>query len=225
MKLGLVLECDVGGPDELVLTCLARRLKRGVEVVPIPLGSKEQLFLKGPETALQLIEASKCDLALIVWDLKPVWDPQKSCKCEHETAELRSKVKALPPKVACKIRLLCMTWELETWLIADERAVRAHLSKETHKAKFKSVKPLTKNDPKAFLDKICREHRGVRRRYEDTREAIQIALHIPDTSRLRTVDSFSRFSRLLTGNARAEFQATSDECKDLAYQALIMGRR
>lgn len=47
VKLGLVLECDTGGADELVLTCLARRLKPGTSIQAVALGSKAAVSPRG----------------------------------------------------------------------------------------------------------------------------------------------------------------------------------
>ena len=225
MKLGLVLECDSGGPDELVLTCLARRLAPGVSVEAVALGSKAQVFLKGPEAAVELVETSGCDRVLIVWDLKPYWEKAEAQNCEAEAEDLRNKLKALPPATKAKIKLLCLTWELETWLIADDRAVRAHLSTDAHKSKFKCKSPLSKDDSWAFLDKESRRHRGRSRPYEDFREAIRIARLMPDTTKLQGIPSYGRFAGLVCGNSNAAFQQCGDVCNDLAYQAQQLGRR
>jgi hypothetical protein len=224
MKLGLVLECDTGGPDELVLTCLARRLAPGITVQAAGLGSKAQVFLRGPETAAELVETSGCDRVFVVWDLKPYWEGAAALNCEAEADELRAKLKGMNKTTAAKVRLLCLTWELETWLIADARAVNAHLSTATHKANFKCSFPLGKNDAKAFLDREVKKHRGQTRRYVDVREAIQIARLIPDTHRVRSIPSFKRFARLVCGKPLADFQQCGDACNDLVYQAQQMGR-
>jgi hypothetical protein len=128
-----------------------------------------------------LVESSRCDLVLVVWDLTPYWEDAMHRTCEAEAEELRVRLAALPKRTAAKIKLLCLTWELETWLIADARAVNAHLSTDAHRSKFRCKTPLSRIDPKAFLDGECRKHRGRSRRYEDFREAIQIVRLIPDS--------------------------------------------
>jgi len=222
MKLGLVLECDSSGADELVLTCFARRLAPGIHVQSTALGSKKELFNNGTEAAAELVESSKCDLVLIAWDLKPYWG-KVAPNCEAEADELREKIKSLAPATAARIKLLCLTWELETWLIADPRAVNAHLSTPAHRSNFRCNSPLTKDDAKAFLDGECRKHRGRSRRYVDFREAIQIAQLIPDTSKIKDVPSFQRFSKLVSG-ATDKFKQAGNACDDLAHQAFRMGR-
>lgn len=225
MKLGLVLECDSGGPDELVLTCLARRLAPGVSVEAVALGSKAQVFLKGPEAAVELVETSGCDRVLIVWDLKPYWEKAAAKNCEAEAELLRKKLSGLPGKTKAKIKLLCLTWELETWLIADDRAIKKHLSTDAHKLKYKCRSPLDKHDAKAFLDGVCKTQRGPSRRYVDVREAIRIAQLIPDTTKIQGIPSYGRFAGLVCGNSNAAFQQCGDVCNDLAYQAQQLGRR
>lgn len=224
MKLGLVLECDTGGPDELVLTCLARRLAPGSTVQATALGSKAQVFLKGAETARELIEASGCDLALIVWDLKPYWDPATGRSCEDETREMLNTLVGLRAATRRRVRLLCLTWEIETWLITDTRAVSAHLSTDAHRVKFRCSSPLGKSDAKAFLISEFRKVRGKSGRYVDYREAIQIARLMPDTRQLQSIPSFTRFARLVSGRANAAFQRCGDVCKDLTYRAQQLGR-
>lgn len=225
MKLGLVLECDTGGPDELVLTCLARRLAPDITVQAAGLGSKAQVFLKGPETAAELVEASGCDLVLIVWDLKPYWDPATGRSCEDETREMLNTLVGLPAATRRKVRLLCLTWEIETWLIADHRAVREHLSTDAHKErKFRCSNPLGKADAKAFLISEFKRVRGKSGRYVDYWEAIQIAQLMPDTRQLQSIPSFTRFARLVSGKMNADFQRCGDVCNDLSYQAQQLGR-
>jgi hypothetical protein len=224
VKLGLVLECGPEGPDQLVLTCFARRLKPDVVVHAAPMGSKEVLFSAGVEAAENLIQSSGCDMVIIVWDLKPYWEDAPVETCEAEADLLRIKLAGLDPGIRSKIRLLCITWELETWLLANPVVIQGHLSTKTRKAKFKCSSPLSKTDPKAFLIKEFKKVRGPTGHYEDLREAIQIARLIENTSKLRKIDSFARFSALITGDREADFAATGDVCKNLVYQAAMKGR-
>lgn len=222
MKLGLVLECCPDGPDQLVLTCFARRLSPGITVESAPMGSKEVLFSAGVEAAENLISASGCDLAIIAWDLKPYWEKASSEDCEAEAKLLRDKLDAVDADIRAKIRLLCITWELETWFLAHPKAIVEHLSTKTRKAKFSCSKPLSKTDPKAVLIREFRKFRGSG--YEDLREAIQIARRINNTSKLEKIESFARFSRLVAGDPSSAFQGSGDDCKDLGLAAYQLGR-
>lgn len=225
-RLGLVLECDSGGPDELVFRCLSRRLSqqgKEPEVVPVCMGEKKTLLLQGAQAAQALVDVEHCDLVFIVWDLKPPEPPAR--KCVDEANLLRHQIEELPQPVGSRIRLLCLTWELETWLLAEDRAVRAFLSTAAHACEFTTPRHLDKvDDPKSVLNKACTNFRGKSRRYVDRQEAIRLVRLWPDTSRVRKVRSFARFASLLTGNAKAEFQQCGQACADLAHQAAQMGR-
>ena len=227
-RLGLVLECDAGGADELVFRCLTRRLTaEGQEptVFPVCLGSKKGLMEDAITRAQALVEVDQCGLVLIVWDLKPLWKEADAKKCVDEADLLRAKLQALPAKVRPKIKLLCLTWELETWLLAEERAVRAYLATPAHACDFTTPNRLAQvSDPKSVLNKAFTAFRGKGRRYEDWMEAIRLVQLWPDTSRVRKVPSFARFVTLLTGNATTAFSRCGDACKDLAHQANRMGK-
>lgn len=222
-KLGLVLECDSGGPDELVFKCLVRRLSPGTAVKAVTMGSKSGMLLRAAETAQELIETEKCDQVIIVWDYKPPFEgPPPAKRCEDETALMKKTLEGLPQSLQKKVRLLCLVHELETWLITEDQAVRDYLSTDAHKCKYKAPKPHSKTDPKAFLSSEFRAFRGTR--YEDFKEAIRLVVRWQDTRKVGKLDSFQRFSKLVTGNPKADFQRCGDVCNDLAYQATRMGR-
>jgi len=132
-KLGIILECDAGGPDELVFKCLVRRLSPTTEVVTRSLGNKLAVEERCADVAEALIDKDHCDLVLIVWDLKPLW--KKPGSCITETNNINAKLEGLPNAKQSKIKLLCITHELETWLLADQSAIREHLSKPTYQCK------------------------------------------------------------------------------------------
>ncbi len=226
-RLGLVLECDTGGPDELVFRCLARRLSqkgREPEVFPACLGSKK-LTEEAVSRAEALVEVEQCDLVLIVWDQKPLWRDPPAKKCVDEANLLRGFLRKVKPPTRKRIRLLCLTWELETWLIAEDRAVREHLSKPAHPCSYSAPKDLNKvDDPKAHLDKVFTGFRGRSRRYEDRIEAIQLVQKWPDINRVKKVPSFKRFATLLTGSRTLTLHQCGTACNNLAHQAARMGR-
>lgn len=223
-RLGLVLECDAGGPDELVLKCLVRRLSPGTEVIVRTMGNKEALFERGADVARDLVDIDGCDLVLIVWDLKPPWDKPRSCV--NETQRLLDQLAPMPNPPRSQIRLLCLSYELETWLLADASAVQEHLSTAAHPVKIRAIKKLEQvQDPKALLDKLCTDHRGASRRYVDFREAIQIARRWTSSVPLCRITSFARFLTLLTGTPNTAFQHSGDVCNDLVHGAAMMGRR
>jgi hypothetical protein len=96
--------------------------------------------------AVALLDVEKCDLVLIVWDLKPLWDEPPAKKCKDEAEILRGMLAKVPRTKRGRIRLLCLTWELETWLIAEDRAVREYLKKPEHPCDFTAPKKLEQVD-------------------------------------------------------------------------------
>jgi hypothetical protein len=130
----------------------------------------------------------------------------------------------LPAKIKAKIKLLCLTWEIETWLIADPRAIITYLSTNERRARFKCSKPLSKNDAKAFLDREFKKN-GKSLGYMDFHEAIKIAQLFPDTHRIQRIPSFTRFANLICGNPNANFKLCGKVCNDLAHKARQLGHR
>jgi hypothetical protein len=203
---------------------LVRRLSPDTKVVVRSLGNKPAVFERGPDVARELVETDHCDLVLIVWDLKPLWERPGSCV--NEADHFRSAVSGMNQTIIDRIRLLCLTYELETWLLADPAALKAHLSTAAHPARLRRINdPSSHADAKAVIDGECIRHRGRGRRYTDYREAILIARRWDSTARLRAVSSFSRFLDLVTGNPAAEFVLGGDACNDLCHAGAMMGRQ
>jgi len=220
-KLGLILECDAGGPDELVFKCLVRRLSPETKVLVRTQGNKPAVFERGADVAKSLVETDGCDLVLVVWDLKPLFEDAGNCV--DETDDLKANLAGLPPETRKRVKLLCLSYELETWLLADAEAVRGHLSKPTRPCKWKGSKsPETFSDAKSTLNKVFKDFRG--QRYEDFREAIQIASRWSTTTKFRGVSSFERFVNLLTGDPASDFQLDGSVCDDLCHSGQMMGR-
>lgn len=220
-KLGLILECDAGGPDELVFKCLVRRLSPETKVLVRTQGNKPAVFERGADVAKALVEKDGCDLVLIVWDLKPLFE--EAGNCVDEANDLKANLSGLSNATRRRIKLLCLTYELETWLLADAAAVKDYLSTSTRACNWRrSRAPESFTDAKSALNKVCKDFRG--RRYEDFREAIQIASRWTTTTKFRGVQSFERFAGLLTGNPASEFQQDGKACADLCHSGHMMGK-
>ena len=214
-KLGLVLECAREGADEKVLKCLTRRLAPATKLAPPQcMVSKEMLIKNGAEAAKLLLEADKCDRVFIVWDLKPEWQEQQQfLDCEEECDLILAKLVTLG--IREHVDLICIVEMLETWIIADDRALSTHLSRAPRNYAFKRIKaPESVIDPKALLITTFRQ--SFRRIYRDHTDAVRVIQKCPDTTRLKRVSSFSRFVTKLTGNEGATFSRCGDVCNDLA---------
>ncbi len=70
MTVGLILECQVDGPDEKVLCCLLAKFAAHVQVQTNCQRDKANLVREWGDAAKQLIEDG-CDHVVIVWDLHP----------------------------------------------------------------------------------------------------------------------------------------------------------
>jgi hypothetical protein len=214
-RLGLVLECAREGADEKVLTCLVRRLApTTVLAPPACMINKAQLIEKGAGAAKLLLNTDRCNRVFIVWDLKPEWrDQQQRMSYKQELALMRTKL--AEAGIQARVDLFCLIQMLETWIIADARAVSAHLSSPTRPFSFRRISdPTAHTDPKALLESHFRQ--SWRRTYRDYTDAVRIIQKVPDTTRLRRVDTFSNFTSQLTDDADAQFQQCGDVCNDLA---------
>jgi hypothetical protein len=227
-KLGLILECDSGGPDQTVFQCLVRRLSPDTEVVAKTLGSKKGIHAKAVDVATELVDVDKCELVLIVWDQRPFWEDEETGvvarNCCDERAMMLDHLKGLTETVMSRIRLLCISAELETWLLADDLAIRQYYSTGPHKCKWKGIKYDPNGNAKGKLIALSKKQRGPGGRYSDFFEAIQIARLIKTTRNLRNIPSFKRFVTLLTGDSNREFLHDGSVCDNLCYQTAMKGR-
>lgn len=225
-KIGLILECGAGGPDQLVLECLIKRLSPATTVLSRPQGSKPAVYLNAADVATKLVESDHCDLVLIVWDQKPLWkDEEKNItakNCKDERLLMLASLQNLPSTIMSRVKLLCISAELETWLLADDAAMRNFFSTKAHPCKWKGIKYDPNLDAKAALITLSTKIRG--RKYSEFTEAIRIARMIENTRKLRKIASFARLSSLITGNPKADFVQDSTVCNDLAHQPTRTGR-
>jgi hypothetical protein len=217
-KLGLVLECCREGADERVLKCLIRRLSPETIVVVRAMNDKGSLFREGIQAAEALVTIEKCDRVFVVWDLHPEWgdelDPKRAIKCKDECEELRKQLAKVGQKDS--IDLICIIKALETWVLADERALSAYFSTPEHPIAVPRVKkPHQDLDPKGHIMTLFKKlRRGSR--YTDRIDAVRIIQKAPDTNRLSKVPSFKRLLEKLLHDPDAEFVKCGDTCNDLA---------
>ncbi len=214
-KLGLVLECAREGADEKVLKCLTRRLAPQTQLAPPQcMVSKEMLIKSGAEAAKLLLEADRCDRVFVVWDLKPEWEEQKQLlDCKEECDLIAAKLDDLG--IRENVDLICIVEMLETWIIADDRALSTHLSRPPRNYAFKRIKaPESVADPKGLL--ISTFKQTFRKTYRDHTDAVRVIQKCQDSTRLERVSSFARFVTKLTGKQGTAFSRCGEVCNDLA---------
>ena len=196
MKVGMIFECGPDGADKTVCMRLTKYIDVNLQVVPRTLDDKPNLIAGCGSAAAELLKDG-CDRVVIVWDLRPAWPDKeyKPCLVDERQAIFDSICEA---KLAGEaIYLVCIKQELEAWLLADERAITAVLSKDAHPISIQRRRRVDQiRNPKAVLNNIFKEHTG--RRYVDRIHAEQIVNAIPDLKRLQRVDSFRRFQSKLT---------------------------
>lgn len=196
MRIGMIFECGLEGADKAVCTYLASQLRTGVEISSVTLDNKANLLRDAGKAATQLI-ADGCCCVLVVWDLRPAWPvPTAPCRAEESRA-VRESLQASGVAASAPVHLICIEQELEAWLLANERAVAAYLSRPTHEFKVDRCKhPDGVRQPKAELINLFERARG--RRYDDRVDAIRLLKAAPlDFKRMRRSTSFARFEAKL----------------------------
>ena len=155
---------------------------------------KRNLLAECGESAAALL-ADGCERVLIVWDLYPSFKRDED-PCRHRDKELILESLGKADADLNCVKLVCIEAELETWLVADYRAVRDVIRKWTPKANIGRLKrALESKDPKDILDRLYREY--AKRPYQPYLHAEEIAKAIPDLRRLNQVESFQRFKEKL----------------------------
>jgi len=196
MKVGLILECRPNGPDQQVCEYLIKWLRPNTEVVSRTLLNKKNLVAQCGETAALLL-GDNCHRVVIVWDLYPPPHDtrQNPCRFKDRKDILDSLEQA--GVNSQNVHLVCIREELETWLIADNRAVEGAISKLTHR-KVRAVPqvkyPERVRNPKERLMSIFSQRKL--RPYEDHVHAIKIVRELESLglSRIKRSKSFVRFA-------------------------------
>ena len=203
--IGMVFECGPQGADKLVCEHLAKQIRPGMLIKSRTLDDKRQLLRDAGKVAAQLLKDG-CNCVLVIWDLRPAWPDKNHRPCRHDErqAVLNALAEAGVPPTA-PVALVCIEQELESWLLANERAVSALLSTPTHTYPVSKVKrPDTVAQPKAKLIEHFDKARGWR--YDDKVDAVRVlqaaALDLPRMR--RRSPTFARFeAKLLSCQASA----------------------
>lgn len=200
-KIGFIFECGREGPDVLVLRHFMSKLNPNFEMIPRTLDNKRRLIEECGQVAKLLL--SECSRIVIVWDLYPAWREKGEKPCRHEDREnILASLTAhgLPSQ---KVTLVCIEEELESWLIADDRAIRSFIAskKAPHPVgRIPKIKnPDQTSNPKTRMTKLFNQELGQGIRYEDWKHALSIAEQIPDFNRLRRSKCFCRFALKAAG--------------------------
>ena len=197
--IGMVFECGPQGADKQVCEYLAKTILPGVAIKSRTLDNKDNLLRDAGKVAAQLLKDG-CACVLIVWDLRPAWPDKKTKPCRH--AERLAVLQRLNEAAVAPddgVYLVCIEQELESWLLANERAASALLSTPTHAYTVPRTKaPDLVMQPKAALIEHFKKARAWR--YDDKVDALRVLkAAVVDLPRLRRSTSFARFEAKLLG--------------------------
>ena len=195
MKVGMIFECGDQGADIEVCVHLAKRIRPNLSIETDALGNKRDLLDCCGVSAAQLLRVG-CLKVFIIWDLYPSFKQNKA-PCRHDDKE--SIYSSL--EKACvsteQVELICIEAELESWLVADYRAVRDVLWRRNPRAKTRRLRQAKRSkDPKGDLSRLFEAQ--IKSPYQPHVHAIQIVEALPNLDRLRKVDSFQRFESKLS---------------------------
>lgn len=199
MKLGFILECGPQGADLKVCKNLVGRIRPADEFVPITLDNKPKLINGCGEAAKQLIN-SGCQTVYIIWDLFPGWRDHRAKPCMKEDRDnIFDSLNAAQVPLEL-VHLICIEQELESWLIADGRAISSFLSSGTRSVRIgHENKPDQVQNPKKKLNRHFTQNKGASFNYIDYIHAEKLVAHIPDFQKLKKSETFRRFYFKLTG--------------------------
>ena len=200
MKIGLILECGPGGPDEQVYSHLAKQLIPKIDLRCETMLNKPKLIAGCGKVAVNLL-AEGCETVGILWDLYPPWRTKQE---EHCLGQDRKRIFASLTDAGIgepEIQLVCVQEELEAWLLADKRALTSFFSRPAHPAKkvpeYKN--PENVSNPKGKLRKLFDQYgKG---RYNEMVDALSIIRKLPDWSKIKRCPSFLRFVERVLGSA------------------------
>lgn len=198
MKVGMIFECGPQGADKQVCEYLAREIRGGTEFAFVTLDNKANL-LRDAGLAAKRMLADGCCCVLLIWDLRPAWPtPKRPCRA-NEVAEIRKSLTEADVGNQEPVHLICIEQELESWLLANERAISELLSTDAHPYRVgKTRSPDRVTQPKSALIELFKSARGWR--YDDKVDAVRVLRAAPvDLPRLRRSASFARFEEKLLG--------------------------
>ncbi|MDM8549509.1 DUF4276 family protein [Desulfobacterales bacterium HSG2] len=142
----------------------------------------------------------ECEKVIVIWDLHPPWRDEKPCR-RQDRQNIFNALQSENIDLN-RISLVCISEELEAWLLADHRAVKEMIAERKHPhpvgkiPKFKRPDKIPK--PKTRLTKIFNQELGSRHRYVDYQHAILIAQKINDFGKIKNSESFRRFALKVT---------------------------
>jgi hypothetical protein len=197
MRVGFIVECGPAGADEKVLDYLVKALRTDVEPRFQTCGptGKREILADCHKQVEKLFDKDRCDRVFVVWDLMPC-DAEHRHRgrpsCEKERDHIWAKLRDQDRK---RTVLLCITHELETWLLADGSALTKVIERRSHPMRPipDERRPEKIENPKARLKEHFNSRPGG---YNDLVHARKI-IEQASLAKLERVPSFARFRQKL----------------------------
>ena len=124
MKIGLIVECALGGPDASVYQYVASKICPNLEIEkPITSTNKKYLIEDSPQKA-QILLQTGCGFVFIIWDR------EKGGNCQNDCEVLTNSLNGLGIDLN-QIRLCCIDEMMESWMIADNRGFMSWIRNKT----------------------------------------------------------------------------------------------
>lgn len=203
MKLGFVFECSPGGGDikvfQHILKLIYPTFNFDANFHHAALKSKKELEKECGKEVKRLKDLG-CQKIFVVWDLIPVWKEDRK-PCRHDDKEAIKKSLVAHELGSNDIIFLCVEKELESWLVADERALKDFfITNNSMKDEIKRVaRPDKHHDPKGVLSDYFKMYRGVK--FQPIIHTDHILGKMRDVRNLRRSESFKRFYFKVTGSS------------------------
>jgi Domain of unknown function (DUF4276) len=198
MRVGFLLECGPEGAELKVLRHLVPRLRPKLDLVFRSADNKGKLFRGCRDYVAGLFDDDRCERVFVVWDLIPsdgeLQDGEgRACRKkerEHILATIREADRA-------RTVLLCISQELEAWLLCDGSAIKEVLERPTHpiRAIPDVRRPESEANPKKVLNRHFKQHRGLD--YVDMVHAVKIIEKVRNLRKLENAASFVRLKHKL----------------------------
>jgi hypothetical protein len=199
MKIGFIFECGPKGVDVPICKYLVNKLDPTINFTSITLGNKKNLIEDCGKITKLLLESDRCEKVIILWDLYPNHKEEKPCR-RQDREEILARLQAEDVDLS-RISLVCISGEIETWLIADHRAIKDTIANLIHPYKVGKIakfgNPDEDKNPKKLLRKIFKNAKlGT---YNELQHPLQIVKNIKDFSKIKNSESFRRFALKVTG--------------------------
>lgn len=197
-KVGIITEAPRGSGDEQVFRWLIEQLCPEMQPVIIGNRNKKELINDCIEEAIALLDIDGCESILVIYDRMPRFQPKMQLLPTDPQQSIEQRLNQ--QGIRDKVQFIRIDEMLETWLIADEAAVRNYLIKK-HKPNpvpgpFNGGRKQNHNPkPKDLIEEYLNE-------YNSTTTALPILKEADLKKVSQRCSSFASFQKFIQENCR-----------------------